>query len=219
MDLSAIVKSAFEKAFPGEDFAFVRVVPATDPKFGDYQCNDALKLAKQMKMNPREVASRVAANLTEGPFDKVEIAGPGFLNLTVSDTWLQQELQRIASDAHLAIPQSGAGKKIVIDYSSPNAAKQMHIGHIRSTVIGNAIDRIFRALGYEVIADNHLGDWGTQFGILIKGYRECLTEEERNNLSVANLEKCYVLSAAKAKEDESWKDSCRAAMGSSKSAV
>jgi arginyl-tRNA synthetase len=210
MDLSAIVKSAFEKAFPGEDFAFVRVVPATDPKFGDYQCNDALKLAKQMKMNPREVASRVAANLTEGPFDKVEIAGPGFLNLTVSATWLQQELQRIASDAHLAIPQSGAGKKIVIDYSSPNAAKQMHIGHIRSTVIGNAIDRIFRALGYEVIADNHLGDWGTQFGILIKGYRECLTEEERNNLSVANLEKCYVLSAAKAKEDESWKDSCRA---------
>ena len=210
MDLSAIVKSAFEKAFPGEDFAFVRVVPATDPKFGDYQCNDALKLAKQMKMNPREVASRVAANLTEGPFDKVEIAGPGFLNLTVSATWLQQELQRIASDAHLAIPQSGAGKKIVIDYSSPNAAKQMHIGHIRSTVIGNAIDRIFRALGYEVIADNHLGDWGTQFGILIKGYRECLTDEERNNLSVANLEKCYVLSAAKAKEDESWKDSCRA---------
>lgn len=210
MDLSAIVKSAFEKAFPGEDFAFVRVVPATDPKFGDYQCNDALKLAKQMKMNPREVASRVAANLTEGPFDKVEIAGPGFLNLTVSATWLQHELQRIASDAHLAIPQSGAGKKIVIDYSSPNAAKQMHIGHIRSTVIGNAIDRIFRALGYEVIADNHLGDWGTQFGILIKGYRECLTDEERNNLSVANLEKCYVLSAAKAKEDESWKDSCRA---------
>lgn len=210
MDLSAIVKSAFEKAFPGEDFAFVRVVPATDPKFGDYQCNDALKLAKQMKMNPREVASRVAANLTEGPFDKVEIAGSGFLNLTVSATWLQQELQRIASDAHLAIPQSGAGKKIVIDYSSPNAAKQMHIGHIRSTVIGNAIDRIFRALGYEVIADNHLGDWGTQFGILIKGYRECLTDEERNNLSVANLEKCYVLSAAKAKEDESWKDSCRA---------
>ena len=80
---------------------------------------------------------------------------------------------------------------------------------IRSTVIGNAIDRIFRALGYEVIADNHLGDWGTQFGILIMGYRECLTEEERNSLSVANLEKCYVLSAAKAKEDENWKNACR----------
>ena len=85
----------------------------------------------------------------------------------------------------------------------------MHIGHIRSTVIGNAIDRIFRSLGYEVIADNHLGDWGTQFGILIMGYRECLTQEERDNLSVANLEKCYVLSAAKAKEDEEWKNSCR----------
>ena len=107
------------------------------------------------------------------------------------------------------IPQSGAGKKIVIDYSSPNAAKQMHIGHIRSTVIGNAIDRIFRALGYDVIADNHLGDWGTQFGILIKGYRELLSQEERDNLSVPYLEKCYVLSAAKAKEEDGvWKEAC-----------
>jgi arginyl-tRNA synthetase len=87
----------------------------------------------------------------------------------------------------------------------------MHIGHIRSTVIGNAIDRIYRSLGYKVIADNHLGDWGTQFGILIKGYRECLTQEERDNLTVANLEKCYVLSAAKAKEEDGvWKDACRA---------
>ncbi len=87
----------------------------------------------------------------------------------------------------------------------------MHIGHIRSTVIGNALDRIFRVLGYRVVADNHLGDWGTQFGILIKGYRELLTDEERANLTVANLEKCYVLSAAKAKEaDGAWKDACRA---------
>ena len=106
---------------------------------------------------------------------------------------------------------TGAGKRVVIDYSSPNAAKQMHIGHIRSTVIGNAIDRIYRALGYDVIADNHLGDWGTQFGILIKGYRELLTEDERKHLSVANLEKCYVLSAAKAKEaDGVWKEACKA---------
>ena len=86
----------------------------------------------------------------------------------------------------------------------------MHIGHIRSTVIGCAIDRIFRSLGYDVIADNHLGDWGTQFGILIKGYRELLTDEERENLTVANLEKCYVLSAAKAKEEDGvWKDACK----------
>ena len=208
MKLNEIVKSAFEKAFPGEDFGFVRVLPATDPKFGDYQCNDALKLAKKFKMNPREVAAKVAANMD--PSLKVEIAGPGFLNLTVSSEWLNSQLLVLSNSPHLNIPQSGAGKTVVIDYSSPNAAKQMHIGHIRSTVIGCAIDRIFRSLGYTVIADNHLGDWGTQFGILIKGYRELLTQEERDNLTVANLEKCYVLSAAKAKEEDGlWKEQCK----------
>jgi arginyl-tRNA synthetase len=207
MDLSLIVKAAFEKAFPELDSTQVRVVPATDPKFGDYQCNDALKIAKKVGMNPREAAAKVASFIDNEL--KVEIAGPGFLNLTVNPSWLNGELTRMASDEYLGVPRQGAGKKIVIDYSSPNAAKQMHIGHIRSTVIGSAIDRIFRALGYDVIADNHLGDWGTQFGILIMGYRECLTDEERENLSVQNLEKCYVLSAAKAKEDEQWKDACR----------
>ena len=212
MELSDIVKAAFEKAYPGEDFGGVRVLPATDPKFGDYQCNDALKFAKKAHTNPREVGAKVAEALKGNDvFEKVEIAGPGFLNLTVSSGWLNSQLSTLDSKPSCGIPQKGAGKKIVIDYSSPNAAKQMHIGHIRSTVIGCAIDRIFRSLGYDVIADNHLGDWGTQFGILIKGYRELLTDEERENLTVANLEKCYVLSAAKAKEEDGvWKDACRA---------
>jgi arginyl-tRNA synthetase len=211
MELSEIVKAAFEKAFPGEDFSFVRVLPATDPKFGDYQCNDALKVAKKLHANPREIGAKVAAALADDPtFEKVEVAGPGFLNLTVSGDWLAKELAALDAAPKCGLPQKGEGKCVVIDYSSPNAAKQMHIGHIRSTVIGCAIDRIFRALGYKVVADNHLGDWGTQFGILIKGYRECLTQEERDNLSVANLEKCYVLSAAKAKEaDGLWKEDCK----------
>ena len=213
MTLSDTVRAAFEAAFPGEDFSSIRVVPATDAKFGDYQCNDALKTAKKFGLKPRDAAQRIADALAADaslPFSKVEVAGPGFLNLTVSDAWLAGRLGALAADGHLGIVQSGAGKRVVIDYSSPNAAKQMHIGHIRSTVIGNAIDRIFRALGYDVIADNHLGDWGTQFGILIKGYRECLTDDERENLTVANLEKCYVLSAAKAKEsDGEWKEACR----------
>ncbi len=212
MELSDIVKAAFEKAYPGEDFGGVRVLPATDPKFGDYQCNDALKFAKKAHTNPREVGAKVAEALKGNDvFEKVEIAGPGFLNLTVSGGWLNSQLSTLDSKSACGIPQKGAGKKIVIDYSSPNAAKQMHIGHIRSTVIGCAIDRIFRSLGYDVIADNHLGDWGTQFGILIKGYRELITDEERENLTVANLEKCYVLSAEKAKEEDGvWKDACRA---------
>ena len=211
MTLTDTVKAAFAMAFPLEDFSALRVVPATDPRFGDYQCNDALKIAKKVGLNPREAAAKVVEALDKSAFAKVEVAGPGFLNLTVSGEWLAARLSELDTADNSGIEQRGAGKKIVIDYSSPNAAKQMHIGHIRSTVIGNAIDRIFRALGYEVIADNHLGDWGTQFGILIKGYRECLTQEERDNLTVANLEKCYVLSAAKAKEEDGvWKDACRA---------
>ena len=210
MDLNSLLKAAFEKVIGGEDFAGVRVLPATDPKFGDYQCNDALKFAKKLKMNPRELAAKVLAALDKTCFEKVEIAGPGFLNLTVASGWLGERLEELAAKPAVGIPQSGAGKTVVIDYSSPNAAKQMHIGHIRSTVIGNALDRIFRALGYRVIADNHLGDWGTQFGILIKGYRELLSDDEREHLTVANLEKCYVLSAAKAKEEDGvWKEDCK----------
>ena len=208
------LKSGFEAAFPGNDFSKVRALPATDAKFGDFQCNDALASAKVLHQPPRKIAEAVFAKLMEAKpafIERVELAGPGFLNITVSTTWLADQLAKLAGTSTRGIPQTGVGQKVVIDYSSPNAAKQMHIGHIRSTVIGNAIDRIYRALGYEVIADNHLGDWGTQFGILIKGYRECLTQEERDNLTVANLEKCYVLSAAKAKEEDGvWKDACRA---------
>ena len=208
------LKAGFESAFPGNDFSNVRALPATDAKFGDFQCNDALAAAKTLRMPPRKIAEAVFARLeADRPafIAKLELAGPGFLNITVSPDWIAARLAALAADAHAGIPQTGAGQRVVIDYSSPNAAKQMHIGHIRSTVIGNAIDRIYRALGYDVVADNHLGDWGTQFGILIKGYRECLTQEERDNLTVANLEKCYVLSAAKAKEEDGvWKEACKA---------
>ena len=198
------LKAGFEAAFPGNDFSNVRALPATDAKFGDFQCNDALAAAKTLHMPPRKIAEAVFARLEADRPDfiaKFELAGPGFLNITVSTDWIAARLAALAADAHTGIPQTGAGQRVVIDYSSPNAAKQMHIGHIRSTVIGNAIDRIYRALGYDVVADNHLGDWGTQFGILIKG----------DNLTVANLEKCYVLSAAKAKEEDGvWKEACKA---------
>lgn len=214
MSIEEWLRGGFEAAFPGNDFAKIRAVPATDPRFGDFQCNDALASARVLRLPPRKIAEAVFAKLMETKPDfieKVELAGPGFLNITVSTDWLAARLAALSGTATLGIPQTGAGKRVVIDYSSPNAAKQMHIGHIRSTVIGNAIDRIYRALGYDVVADNHLGDWGTQFGILIKGYRELLTEDEREHLSVANLEKCYILSAAKAKEaDGVWKEACKA---------
>ena len=208
MTITEWLRDGFAKAFPGVDVPEIKVVPTSDPKFGDYQCNDALKIAKKAGFrNPREAAQKVVECLS--PEYRVEVAGPGFLNVTITPEWLAGALSALEGDAHCGIAQVGAGKRVVIDYSSPNAAKQMHIGHIRSTVIGNAIDRIFRSLGYEVIADNHLGDWGTQFGILIKGYRECLTQEERDGLTVATLEKCYVESSARAKADEAWKAACR----------
>ena len=208
MTITEWLQEGFEKAFPGVELPEIKAVPATDPKFGDYQCNDALKIAKKAGFrNPREAAQKVVECLSSEY--KAEIAGPGFLNITITSEWLGSALDSLDSDSNCGIEQLGAGKKVVIDYSSPNAAKQMHIGHIRSTVIGNAIDRIYRALGYSVIADNHLGDWGTQFGILIKGYRECLTQEERDNLAVATLEKCYVESSSRAKTDEAWKTACR----------
>lgn len=208
MTITDWLKEGFKKAFPGLDIPEIKVVPATDPRFGDYQCNDALKIAKRAGCkNPREAAQKVVENLSDEY--GVEVAGPGFLNVTITPAWLGNALSALEGDVNCGIAQIGGARKVVIDYSSPNAAKQMHIGHIRSTVIGNAIDRIYRALGYEVIADNHLGDWGTQFGILIKGYRECLTQDERDNLTVATLEKCYVESSSRAKTDEAWKTSCR----------
>ena len=208
MTITEWLQDGFSKAFPGVELPEIKAVPATDPKFGDYQCNDALKVAKKAGFrNPREAAQKVVENLSSEY--KVEIAGPGFLNITITPEWLSSALSELDSDANCGIARIGEGKRVVIDYSSPNAAKQMHIGHIRSTVIGNAIDRIYRSLGYDVIADNHLGDWGTQFGILIMGYRGCLTQEERDNLSVPTLEKCYVESSSRAKTDEAWKTACR----------
>ena len=208
MTITEWLNDGFAKAFPGVELPEIKAVPATDPKFGDYQCNDALKIAKKAGFrNPREAAQKVVECLS--PEYTAEVAGPGFLNITISPEWLANALSGLDADECCGIPQPGAGRTVVIDYSSPNAAKQMHIGHIRSTVIGNAIDRIYRALGYSVVADNHLGDWGTQFGILIKGYRECLTQEERDSLSVATLEKCYVESSSRAKCDETWKTACR----------
>ncbi len=213
MDCEGLVKqwlsAAFEAAEPGCGGGN-KVVPSKDARFGDWQCNDAMGIAKRAGKNPRALAEAVIQALPlPDILEKAEVAGPGFINLTLSRRALAAGVEFLSDDANLGIPQSGANEKVVIDYSSPNVAKPMHIGHIRSTVIGNAIDRILRALGYDVIADNHLGDWGTQFGILIMGYRRFLTDDERANLTVELLEKVYVQSYNATKEDPAWLDTCR----------
>ncbi len=147
------------------------VQPSQDARFGDYQANLAMPLAKAIGKNPRELASEIVAALDVDDFcETVEIAGPGFINLRIDDTWLAKQLVgRLVDVERLGVETTKHAKKIVIDYSSPNVAKPMHVGHIRSTVIGDALARVLRFLGHTVITDNHIGDWGTQFGMIIYG--------------------------------------------------
>ncbi|MGI6496669.1 MAG: arginine--tRNA ligase [Kiritimatiellia bacterium] len=210
--------SAFGDAADGIS---LRVAPATDPRFGDYQCNDAMALAKVLRLKPRDIAARLVEGRPLPPaIEKAEIAGPGFINLTLDPGWLAGQAEAWSADPLLGIVPSGAGRTLVIDYSSPNVAKPMHIGHIRSTVIGNALDRIFRALGYRVVADNHIGDWGTQFGIIIRGYRAFLDPDALEKDPVGELQRIYVESYARTQapddaddarkaEAEAWLDACR----------
>lgn len=210
--LAIWLRQAFKTAFnDAYDWSSIRVQPATDPRFGDFQCNDAMQIAKSLRRAPRAVAEAVLAAAPYPDFvDKAEIAGPGFINFTIKSTWLATELAQLPQTTNLGIPNLGQAQTIVMDYSSPNVAKPMHIGHIRSTVIGNALDRMYRALGYQVIADNHLGDWGTQFGLLIQGYRHFLNDAERANLSVEALERVYVASYERSQSDPKWLEQCKA---------
>ncbi len=187
------------------------VAPTNNDKFGDYQCNAAMELARTLKKAPRQIAQEFADAAELPDFvDKIEIAGPGFINFYLSNIALAEHIQFLESDPHLGVEQVGQGKTVIIDYSSPNVAKPMHIGHIRSTVIGNAIDRLYRFRGYKVIADNHLGDWGTQFGLMMVGFRSFVNEEALAEAPVEELERVYVASYNKSKEDESWRELAKA---------
>ena len=211
--LSTLLREAFATAFPGTDLAALPLdaTPAGDEAFGDYQCNAAMAASKILRQPPRAIAEKAVAQLPRGGLiAKAEIAGPGFINLTLADDALARHLETVQADPQLGIPQPGAGQKLIIDYSSPNVAKPMHIAHIRSTVIGDALKRIHRALGYDVLGDNHLGDWGTQFGILIMGYRNFLDAKALEESPVDELQRVYVLSHQKCEEDPAWKDQARA---------
>ncbi|HWE29954.1 MAG TPA: arginine--tRNA ligase, partial [Polyangia bacterium] len=176
------------------------VARAKKAEFGDIQINAAMQLAKAEKKPPREIAQRIVDAIGDhAAIEKAEIAGPGFVNIFVRDAWLAAN----AAGA-LAVRDVAGGQRVVIDYSSPNVAKPMHIGHIRSTIIGDAIKRALRAVGYEVVADNHLGDWGTQFGKLIVAYRKWVDADAFARDPVAELLRLYIKfqDEAKAKEDD-----------------
>ncbi len=211
--LSEQVRAAFAAAFPGADLAGLPLAdtPAGDEAFGDYQSNGAMAAAKVLRQPPRQVAEQVVRHLPTGDLlAKVEIAGPGFINMTLADDALARHVAAMQDDPHVGLPQSGAGRRLILDYSAPNVAKPMHIAHIRSTVIGDALKRIYRALGYEVLGDNHLGDWGTQFGILIMGYRHFLDKAALAASPVDELQRVYVLSHQRCEENPAWQDQARA---------
>jgi len=189
-ELTARLQNALgEAGLPVEN---AEVVPAADPRFGDYQSNAALALAKSQKANPRQLAQTLleklsVADLSEPP----TLAGAGFINFTVQSTALAQRLAALARDERLGVPPAEPPKTIVIDFSSPNVAKPMHIGHVRSTVIGDCLARVARALGHRVITDNHLGDWGTQFGKVIYGWKHLLNRAALEKDAISELVRLY----------------------------
>jgi arginyl-tRNA synthetase len=172
-EIEAAVTAALNRLLgPESEGVDPLVRPTQDPRFGDYQSNVALGLARQLGRKPREVAESLAAALDLPACEPPEIAGPGFLNFRLRPDYVAARLAARQADPRLGVPLPERAQRIIIDYSSPNVAKEMHVGHLRSTIIGDTYARVLRFLGHDVLALNHIGDWGTQFGMLIQHLRE-----------------------------------------------
>ncbi|CBY87301.1 MULTISPECIES: arginine--tRNA ligase [Haemophilus] len=178
------------------------------PQFGDYQANGIIAAAKKLGLNPREFAQKVLDNLQLSDIaEKLEIAGPGFINIFLNPTWLTTEISAALSHKNLGI-QATNKQTVVIDYSSPNVAKEMHVGHLRSTIIGDAVARTLEFLGHNVIRANHVGDWGTQFGMLI-AYLEKMQNEHASEMELQDLEAFYREAKKHYDEDEIFAEKAR----------
>lgn len=211
--LKNIFSQALVAAF-GQELAGVDplVVPATNPKFGDYQSNVALPLAKKLGQQPRAIAQQIVDRLKVNELcEAPEIAGPGFINLTIKPTYLETQLKVIESDPRLGIETVKHPQNVVVDFSSPNIAKEMHVGHLRSTIIGDCIARILEFEGHQVLRLNHVGDWGTQFGMLIaylrEAYPDALTTADA--LDIGDLVSFYKKAKIRFDEDEEFKENAR----------
>jgi arginyl-tRNA synthetase len=186
------------------------LTPATDPRFGDYQTNAALVLGKQRGENPREVAEKIVGHLNVGDVcEPPVIAGPGFINFTLRPGAVAEKTASVLSDERLGVAETKSPRRIVIDFGSPNVAKPMHVGHIRSTVLGDALARIATFLGHEVIRDNHIGDWGTQFGMVIYGWKNLLDQRALQQNPLAEIVRIYKETNALATSDPQVREACR----------
>ncbi|WP_076420492.1 arginine--tRNA ligase [Colwellia sp. UCD-KL20] len=192
---------------------------STKPQFGDYQANGVMGAAKKLKTNPRELATKVVEHLTptlvdSGIAEKIELAGPGFINIHLDKKWLSAQLINSSSDINLGVTQRDSTPEekqqtVVVDYSAPNLAKEMHVGHLRSTIIGDAVVRALEFRGDKVIRQNHMGDWGTQFGMLLAHLSDKLASDEVAETALADLENFYREAKVRFDNEEGFADRAR----------
>lgn len=186
------------------------VVPASDAKFGDLQCSAVLGLAKSLKRNPRELAQEIVEKLDVAEWcERPEIAGAGFINFRLKPAWIAKQIAASARDERVGVESDPDPKSIVVDFSAPNVAKSMHVGHIRSTILGDAIQRVLRFVGHRVITDNHIGDWGTDFGKRIVGWKKHRDDKALARDPVAEIERLYKLVNEQCENDPSVLDEAR----------
>lgn len=214
--ITAKMQQAFADA--GYDPAFGRVTVSNRPDLCEYQCNGALAAAKQYKCAPIQIAKAVAEKLDAADYSLVDAVMPGFINLKLSDSFLRQYLEQMRTAADFGIPKTGAGKTIVLDYGGPNVAKPLHIGHLRSAIIGESLKRMYKFFGYTTIGDIHLGDWGLQMGLIIAQLQDQqpnlpyfdpdFTGEypEEPPFTISELEQIYPAASARKKEDAAFAD-------------
>ena len=182
---------------------------STKKEFGDFQTNFAMVSSKLIGKNPREIANTILDNFAENNIiEKLEIAGPGFINIYLKNSFLNEEIKKVENEKY-DFSFLNTDKTVIIDYSSPNIAKRMHIGHLRSTIIGDSIKRILQFLGFKTLADNHIGDWGTQFGKLIVAYKNWLDRNSYEKDPIGELERIYVLFSDEAKKNPALEDEAR----------
>src|SRR6266853_2626692 len=186
------------------------LTPATDPRFGDYQTNVALVLGKQRGENPRALAEKIVAQLDVSDVSEPPaVAGAGFINFTLRQAAVEKQTLDILRDERLGVAETESPRRIVIDFGSPNVAKPMHVGHIRSTVLGDALAHVAKFLGNEVIRDNHVGDWGTQFGMVIWGWKNLLDRQALQRDPLAEIVRIYKETNERATSNPEVREACR----------
>ncbi len=216
MNLRKIIEERMSEALgvAGAADAPALVAQATKPEFGDYQCNACMAAAKKLKTNPRKLAEQVIASAQlDDLAEKVEIAGPGFINITLKKSFLESRCAGALADQRLGVKRLEPRQTVVIDYSSPNLAKEMHVGHLRSTIIGDALARTLEFLGCNVIRQNHVGDWGTQFGMLtayLDELRQAGQAQQGRQMVLSDLEEFYRQAKKRFDEDPTFADTSRA---------